>query len=195
LTSSGFREEVFNVLLAQLLAEREVVSVPEQALRLPGIGRRMPDVLVIFQGLRTIIEGKVDDHPGAPLQAIADASGRVEEGIAHIGIAVLYPAELRNTATVAELRGALSRRNFKITICTEDEQQGWIDGNLDYLASLLRRTFDQLVREDVVSQAVAALEAGVDNFAAVIQAYPAVIDRCAQVLGVGEVVEELADES
>jgi len=52
------RQEVLNVLLAQLLQERGLVSAPEQIQRSQGRGRRMPDVLVDFQGLRLAIEGE-----------------------------------------------------------------------------------------------------------------------------------------
>lgn len=54
MSGDGFREEVLNGILAQLLNERGVVSIPEQSPRWPLEGRRMPDVLVVFQGLRTI---------------------------------------------------------------------------------------------------------------------------------------------
>lgn len=52
--TGGFREEVLNVALAELLAERGVVSLPEQAV-LSAQQRRLLDVLVVFQGLRTVI--------------------------------------------------------------------------------------------------------------------------------------------
>lgn len=94
----GYRQEVLNVVLAQILQERGVVSVPEKVVRnvLSKTGqRRMPDVLVNFMGLRTVMEGEVDDQPDAKKRALESAKKRVEEGIAHIGVAVIYPAFLR----------------------------------------------------------------------------------------------------
>ncbi len=48
-----YREEVFNVILAQLLHEHGVASVPEQVLRSARQGRprRMPDVLAGYLAL------------------------------------------------------------------------------------------------------------------------------------------------
>ena len=55
----------------------------------------MPDIIVNFSGLRTAIEGEVDDNPKAKDDAAKSAQSRVEDGIAHIGVAVVYPRELR----------------------------------------------------------------------------------------------------
>ena len=41
------------------------------------------------------MEGEVDDQPDAKKRALESAEKRVEEGIAHIGVAVIYPAFLR----------------------------------------------------------------------------------------------------
>ena len=51
MTTVGYRQEVFNVLLAQLLQERGVISAPESIVRSgPEQARRMPDVIVSFHG-------------------------------------------------------------------------------------------------------------------------------------------------
>jgi hypothetical protein len=92
----AFREEVHNLQLARLLAQQGIVSFPETIDQNVEGARRMPDVLVEFQGLRTIIEGKVDDQPGAMENVHDDAYRRVAEGLAHIGIAVLYPERTKS---------------------------------------------------------------------------------------------------
>ena len=185
MSSTGYREEVLNVLLAQLLDEQGIISAPEQSLKLATQARRVPDVLVLFRGLRTAIEGKVDDHPTAADDVIKDAQGRVEQGIAHIGIAVLYPAALRQIP-FPSLKNELSKAKLCMAICSEAGEQGWTDGDINYLGAMLRRTFDQLIEEDVVTQAVAALDAGVEVFAQAISASPAAIERSAELLGIGE---------
>ncbi len=64
--TDSYRQEVFNVLLAQLLQERGVIAAPENILKAgPERRRKMPDVIVHYQGLRLIIEGEVSDQPGA----------------------------------------------------------------------------------------------------------------------------------
>jgi hypothetical protein len=74
---SGFREEVFNVILAQILEEHGVISAPERIIKArPGRTRRMPDVLVYFRGLRLIIEGKVEDAANAEESALNAARQR-----------------------------------------------------------------------------------------------------------------------
>ncbi len=65
MSTTGYREEVLNVLRAQLLDEQGIVSAPEQSLKRAAQTRRVPDVLVLFRGLRTAIEGKVEDHSTA----------------------------------------------------------------------------------------------------------------------------------
>ena len=94
--NTGYRQEVFNVLLAQLLQDRGVIAAPEKVIGLnPVANRKMPDVIVNFQGLRTIIEGEVDDQINARDKAISSVAHHVEDGIAHIGVAVVYPSYLR----------------------------------------------------------------------------------------------------
>ncbi|MFH1560597.1 MAG: hypothetical protein ABID84_04225 [Chloroflexota bacterium] len=188
MTTGRYREEVFNVLLALLLHERGVVTAPEQSFRqvIDGRGRRhIPDVLVVFRGLRTVIEGKVDDQPDAAENALRQAQERVDKGIAHIGVAVLYQANLRQIP-FQELADSLSKSTFRIAVCSEAGQSGWIEGSLDYLTDLLNRTFHQLVEEDVVARAVEALGAGVNDFARAAFNTPAAVQRAAEILGIGE---------
>lgn len=100
---SGFRQEVLNVILAQVLADRGVIAAPENIMTLSTGKRKMPDVLVDYQGLRVMIEGEVES-PQAQSKALQSAQKRVEDGIAYIGIAVVYPASLRhaNFTTIKE---------------------------------------------------------------------------------------------
>ncbi len=183
--NSGYREEVLNVILAQLLDEQGIISAPERSIKSTAFKRKMPDVIVIFRGLSTAIEGKVDDHTGAADEVLVNARGRVEQGIAHIGIAILYPAALRQIP-FHHLKDELSKITLKISIISEAGEQGWSDGDINYLGAMLRRTFDQLIEEDVVNQAVAALDAGVETFAHAIAGLPAAIERSGEILGIGE---------
>ena len=72
-SATANRQEVLNVLFAQLLEERGLVAAPEQIIsRLDLRTRRMPDVLVDFQGLRLAIEFRVLQVNGLPpIRAIA----------------------------------------------------------------------------------------------------------------------------
>ncbi len=181
---AGFRQEVFNVLLAQLLCERGIVSAPEDVLASTE-GRRMPDVLVDFSGLRTAIEGEVADQPKASEKAIASATKRVEQGIAQVGLAVVYPAELRHKP-FPDLKSSLGTSSLQVAVATEAGASGFADSSVDGLAGILRGAFDQLVQENAVSEAVAHLEAGIETFASAVSAAPGIVPRLADVLGIRE---------
>ena len=88
------RQEVLNVLLAQLLHEGGLIAAPEEILTAPE-GRRIPDVLVDFRGLRVAIEAEFDSTQDARRKAFRKAGDRVIQAIAHMGIAVVYPASFR----------------------------------------------------------------------------------------------------
>ncbi len=186
MTTGGYREEVLNVTLALLLHEQGVVSVPESYLREPvGRHRGMPDVMVDFQGLRTIIEGKVDDQPSADEAALQAARERVESGIAHIGVALVYPASLRQVPFPG-LKDALGRASLRIAVFSEAGESGWSEGDLAHLADLLRSTFQKLLEEDVVGKAVAALNAGVDEFARATSGDAAFVQKAKELLDIRE---------
>jgi len=188
MSSSGYREEVFNVLLALLLHERGVISAPEQSFRQALQERRhVPDVLVVYRGLRTVIEGKVADKSDAAEKALVQARDRVSSGVAHVGIALLYPAAIRKIPSFSELQGFLSSCTFKVAVCTETGETGWTEGGVNYLADVLRGTFEQLVREDAVVKAVDVLNAGIEEFARLVFTSPATVDRAAEILGIREV--------
>jgi hypothetical protein len=181
-----YRQEVLNVLLAQLLQERGTVSTPESIVKGPLSGsRKMPDVIVNYNGLRTAIEGEVADGPHACERALASAHSRVEDAIAHIGVAVVYPATLRSP-DFAELKAELARCELGLAIVTESDMTGFVTGNVDYLEQALRNAFNALVKEDVVAKAVAALDEGIEHFALAVATKPGIVGRMAEALGIRE---------
>jgi len=192
--SGSYRQEVFNVLLAQLLQERGVITAPESIIK-SGIEkvRRMPDVIVNFHGLRTAIEGEVSGQPDAQKKALEAARKRVEEGVAHIGIAVVYPKHLRKVA-FAHLKPELANSELHIAILTESGETGFVTGNVDYLESTLGQTFDQLVQEDVVAVAVAELDVGIGQFSDTIVENEGTVGRMADILGVRALPRKGVDE-
>jgi len=177
-------------LLAQLLHERGIVSAPEQILQTTARQRRMPDVMVTFHGLRTAVEGKVDDHPGAADDVRENAAQRVEDGISHLAVALLYPRELRRTP-FKDLKAGLEVAFLRIAVFSESGDTDWVEGDLEHLSHLLRRTYDQLVEEDVVARAVEVLSQAVEGFARAVLPETGSVERAAQALGVaGESTDE-----
>ncbi len=153
----------------------------------------MPDVLVTFQGLRTVIEGKVD-APGAAANVQDQARTRVEDGVSHLAIAVLYPPKLRRTPFDA-LRKELATSGLKMSVFNEGGGTGWVDGNLDNLSDLLRRTYEQLVQEDVVARAVDQLSAAVEGFARAVLPAAGNVERAAEALGISREPSEDDDSA
>lgn len=105
------RQEVVNVVLAFLLREQGVVAAPEEIFRVGLTGRRMPDVIVDYHGVRLAIEGEFEGT-SAEAKACSLARSRVEEGLAHIGIAVVYPGGLR-TSTFSTLLKDLAEAKLR----------------------------------------------------------------------------------
>jgi hypothetical protein len=189
-----YRQEVFNVLLAQLLQERGVIAVPESVITSVLNGKKMPDLLVEFYGLQTAIEGEVGDQPDAEARALESARKRVELGIAHIGIAIVYPAYLR-TSDFKLLKTELAQSQLRVAIVTEAEDTGFTDGNVDYLEAALRQAFDKLIREDVVAEAAAILDNAVEQFARAVSLSGADVSRLADILGIRDLSTAVTAEA
>ena len=199
----GIRQEVLNVLMAQLLQERGIVAAPEQILKDPFGRRRMPDVLVDFQGLRLVIEGEFES-PSAKDKASKSALNRVEEGIAHIAMALIYPSSLRQlTSNLAHLKEGLEKADLGFAIITESEaaqaQLALPDlpgkeeavilferGNLDGLEGALRRAYETLVEDRVLERAIEILNNGVGVFSSCIKSQAGITPRFAAALEMQE---------
>ncbi len=190
------REEVLNVLLAELLERRGLWSVPESTRRRAGDDHhRLPDVtLADLWGVRIILEGKIRDSEQERRKVLSSARRLVEEGLCPICLAVLYPPELRNGRTLPALRQALETATFHVRVISEGDDGAWTEANVDTLVEIVRRGYELLVREDVVARAVAELEVAIDSSARVIAAGRGTTDRLADLLGIPEEPLQGADE-
>ncbi len=178
-----YRQEVLNVALARALQERGLVAAPEYILDATlERGRRMVDVLVYYNGLRTAIEGEVGDHPEAAAMAVEAARRRVEEGVAHIGLAVVYPQHLREV-DFQELPRELATCGLHVALVTEAGESEYATGDAAYLERALNAAFERLIREDVVTRAVGILDSAVGQFASALALRPGVIGRLMKLLG------------
>jgi len=175
-----YREEVINVVLAELLNERGIASLPEQIIRdIVKKKRRLPDVWVDYEGLTVAIEGKIESS-----LVIEDARRRVEQGLAHIAIAVDYPAGLRVAGDLKELKREMASTPLKIAVVTEAGETGFAEGDLSFIDNLLRRTHEELVKEDVVSEAVDYIRQANAELAKHLMDRPAVLKRVAKALDI-----------
>jgi len=197
------RQEVLNVILAQLLQERGLVAAPEEILRRPTKERRLPDVIIDFQGLRLAMEAEF----GVQNSVVAwrKARKRVEEAVAHIGVAVVYPAQLKRVA-FERLRAELQECSLQYAVFTEADEptaqrllfkqevteeikQSFTKGNVDELGNAIRRSYEQLVRDETLDKAVELLERIIEGFMAALEGQHATTDRLAQTLGIEEIPE------
>lgn len=189
------RQEVVNVLLAQLLEERGLIAAPEQILRAPLSEARLPDVLVDFQGLRLAIEAEFESTPKAHAAAYLKARERVEEGIAHLGAAVVYPEKLRD-ADFGRLKRDLSKAVLSFCIVSEvditeaqlklfdlEQAPEFHKGKLDDFADSLGHSYEQLVEDRTLEQVIARIEAAIEKFLWALNIQPAAVDRMAQAIG------------
>ena len=201
------RQEVLNVILAQLLQERGLIAAPEQIIRRSSGGHDMPDVIVDFRGLRLQLECEFSGRKPveAKKKAFEKARDRVEKAIAHIGIAVVYPAALK-TVSFDLAKETLANSTLEYSIVTEaillapgDQLHLFASrpapvftrGRVDDLGDALRRCYEELVRDNTLDRAVALLEGRINEFLDALGIQPATAVRMARVLGVEDLPNDV----
>ncbi len=182
---TGMREEVYNVHIALALEKRGIVTTAESIFRVGKSEKFLPDIIVEYEGLRVVIEGKVNEYSHSQKKVIEQSYKRLEKGVAHIAVALLYPPEIRKTS-FSDLPERLSRIQFQINVITESGEFGWISGGIDYLADMIRHAFDELITEDTVAKAVSLLEEGIEKYASTVSYSKTLPSRCAKALGINE---------
>jgi len=198
------RQEVANTVLAQLLQKRGLVAHPEQIIVRPSSETALPDVLIDLQGLRLMIEAEYG--PQNKDKALDKAQSRLDQGLAHIGVALVYPAHLR-TVPFKELSGVLEAAQLSFVILdevsatqtqlhlygVEPKTPVFTAGSVDDLVEGLRRSFERLAKDDVVTEAVKLIQQKVDGVERALAAQPASATRVARVLGTARASEGKRD--
>jgi hypothetical protein len=179
------REEVLNVLLAQAICDTGMMADPENILDVHG-ERNMPDVLLSFKGLRCVLDGKYADAQGSTAQVQQQVSERLASGLAHLGIGLLYPGELRTFADFTKLQDALRTAELRFFIETESEKGAWQTGTLDGLLEKLRHSYTSLAQDDVVTRSVGLLQDGMNGVIRELVGNDAACERLSGLLGVYE---------
>jgi hypothetical protein len=175
------RQEVLNTELARLLCQHGLVALPEQRLK-QGV---MPDLLLPFRGFYLVIEAEVDDQPQASEQAWCKAVERVEQGLAHLALALVYPASLRELP-FSQLGDALRTTPLRFSLCAPPvpDAPDWRTGDLNALTTTLQHAYQSLASEDEVRAAVEHLKQGVNLLAQAIYAMQVPDARLAEPLGI-----------
>lgn len=184
------REEVVNTQLAILLSRH---GVSAEAETIHNAGQARPDVMFLMAGLRVIIEGKFGDIGDAEAAVMADARGRVQSGICHIAVALVYPKTFRTISTT-KLEAALSTTRMKFAVLSESGNTEWSQALPDEILGSLRRVHESLTKDDIVAVSAKKLSDRIENIAELWSGQPAVCDRLATLLGMpvkrGETSEE-----
>lgn len=182
------REEVLNVTLAGLLNKRGMLSVPESIIAaVDGRGRKLPDItLADLWGVRIVIEGRNFTSSAAKSSLFTDAKKRVEEGISPICLAVLYPPELRDIDSDTNIAATIEQSTLTVRVISEGGDGEWAESTVDGLVEILRRSYELLVNDDVVTSSVGILEAAIEEASARIAAVPAAPVRLRKLLGISE---------
>jgi hypothetical protein len=179
--TEGFREEVLNVKLADILSRGGTLSVPESILGHEK-GRRWPDITVgDYWGIRVVLEGRIEERPNIRDTLERDCLRRLEEGIATIVIGILYPPELRNASWI-DLEQKMQSARLRIRVFIEAGSGDWIESNAEGLSAVLRRAYESLVREDVVNTAVEELRNGIETASQALARFPGVAQRLRGIL-------------
>lgn len=186
------REEVLNVLLAELLTTYGLDATPESVQRTAGAKAvALPDVLVRYRGMRLVLEGKYADSPRAEQVVARQAQDRIDAGVAQFALAVEYPSELR-TVGFTRLRASLGSTNLRFSVFSEIGPGRWRDGGLADVLDEVRRVHESMCEGDVVQRAAESIKGYLDGVARLFQENPAICEEMADVLGVGRGGKETA---
>lgn len=175
------REEVLNVALALCLDDRGIPADPESIIQRQG--KKMLDVIFLFNGLRCTIEAKISDNPRSKEEVFEQARSRVEIGIAHLAVAIIYPESFRSTAP-SELKEAMDSSNFDFMVYSENGPRDWHKGRIDDILGELSNAYESLVRDDAVTRAVGILSDSIKSFSTFLRDSPATCERLMEILGI-----------
>lgn len=180
------REEVLNVVLADLLSKKGLLSIPE-GIRPATVlrKRRHPDVTIAdLFGARIVIEGRFGNGSTVRGGLTRDAKRRVEEGISPICMAVIYPKALRSVSSLPDLRRGMRASEYEIRIISEGSDGSWSKGPLDHITDILRRSYELLVSEDVVVRAVEEIATAIEAASGLLIGAPAAPPKLREILGI-----------
>ena len=188
---AGHREEVVNVKLAEVLQKHGHLAEPELIIH-QGSKRRLPDVLIAFRGLRVVIEGRYRAGAQTEVQVRKKASDRVNSGLAHIAIGVVYPVNLRATPQ-ADLEKQLSTSSLKFAVVSERGAGDFQEGLVADLADALARCHEVMSSEDLVAAAADEVRTAIQQFQQTVSNRTGIAQRLMPILGFGPEVEHGED--
>lgn len=161
-------EETLNVVLAQLLLKRGLRALGEA--RIHGLGIRKPDVFIVVNGVKVILEGKYK-RLGVREELGRQCRKRIDEGLCEICISVVYPqlsfgALYPAMDDVEKSLAAAKVESNVVWISAEGtSESGWLSVDIDDLANIARNSYTSVVTEDILGKAVVSLSSALNQVA------------------------------
>lgn len=175
------REEVLNICFAQVLCGIGLDAAPETIQH----GNKLPDVLIQYQGMRIIIEGKYEDAKKAKAVVTRQAQERIDLGLAQISAAMIYPKHLK-VAPFEQLKKELAKTTYSFCVFSEVGQSQWRQGGIGDVRQEISRVHESMCKEDAVQRAAKNLSSCLDGVANLFQGQEEICEQIASALGIGK---------
>jgi len=166
-------ETKLNVLLARILSNDLGINATSEYL----IRRDRPDIIIYLNGVKIVLEGSYSER-----DAKVDIAKRIEEGIADIGIALLYKEQYPQNLTDSELEKALRDSTFRVWLIVPRDisdtlralfenkkiEPRWVSDGMDVkipdLVSILSEAIQFIIREEDVMKSIERIEDRINEF-------------------------------
>ncbi len=170
------REESFNVMLSELLAEKGLKALGEVILRRKG-KRHEPDVLIELNGVRIVIEGK---KVGAWNILLKNCENRLDNNVCDLCMMVEY-VDLPSGKLIpsqTDVKESLLTGRFNIGFISFIDRAGldkWTNRRsvpdvyeevgFEEILTYLMAAYSRVVTEDIIKPVVQKMEGTLDEFA------------------------------
>ena len=173
------REENLNIMLAEILSERGLNALGEVILKKTEGARKQPDVMIILNGVRIIIEGK---KPGQWLKLVNQCTKRIDNGICDICFLVEYASVDTNllSPTQSQIKESINNGLFNIGFLTFLDRSNldrftdtlpnlekYENIKMDDLITYLMVTYTEVVRTDAISPTVNKIKDALLSFSSI----------------------------
>lgn len=173
------REENLNIMLAEILSERGLNALGEVILKKTTGSRKQPDVMIILNGVRIIIEGK---KPGLWPKLVDQCTKRIDNGICDICFLVEYTNVDTNllSPTQSQVKDAVIKGSFNIGFLTFLDRSNldrytdtlpniemYKNVRIDDLVTYLMGTYTEVVRTDAITPVVNKIKAALLSFSSI----------------------------
>lgn len=145
-------EKIINATLAEILSSKYQLGTISEVVSEGAIS----DILIIYEGLRIVIDGGVDKRNFDKL--IENTKEKLEQNYAIIGIVLTYPLEVLLIERSEDVKNMLSDLSYDVCILfwgKDGIEENRSNVNLDSLAKIIKNdVVSLLIKNDVISDLV-----------------------------------------